>query len=360
MNSFIRNIRCSCLWLGLSLFGSSALCGEQFLTVHISDQGQQPRVDVGPQGTIGIVHSSGETVFYASSEDGGKTFAKPIRVANVPGLMLGRRRGPQVAITRDCVVVTAITKASGNLQSWQSVDKGKTWTGPTVVNDQASAAREGLHSVAAGAENELIAVWLDLRDTKTKIFGSCSKDGGKSWAKNFLIYASPSGSVCECCHPSVASDRKGNVYVMWRNSLQGARDMYLASSRSMAGPFENIQKLGNGTWKLNGCPMDGGGLAIDDEGKAVTVWKRNKTIYSSVGKDEKELGEGKQPEVTMSGDAAYFIWQSGEKLMFGRPNEPVRTLGNGSFPSIVTLADGNLFAVWEGNGISSAVISPKM
>lgn len=344
--------------LTFMVWGSS-LWGGDLSTVEITSQGQQPRVAVGPQGNVGVVYGSGETVFFASSEDGGKSFSIPVRVAQIPGLMLGRRRGPQIAMTRDCIVVTAVTKASGNLQAWHSLDKGKTWTGPTTVNDQSSSAREGLHSIGAGAENELISVWLDLRDGKTKIFGSSSKDGGKSWSKNFQIYASPGGSVCECCQPSVATDQKGNVFVMWRNSLQGARDMYLASSRGMTGPFGNVQKLGSGTWKLNGCPMDGGGLSIDGQGKPVTVWKRNKTVYSSMGGREMELGDGRQAMVATSGDAAYFIWQSGNKLMFSKPNESAMAIGDGAFPSMATLIDGDIVVVWEGNGISSSVLSQK-
>jgi hypothetical protein len=38
--------------------------------------------------------------------------------------------------------------------------------------------------------------------------------------------------------------------------------------------FKEAIKLGNGSWKLNGCPMDGGGLVIDKNGNPQTVWRR--------------------------------------------------------------------------------------
>ena len=64
----------------------------------------------------------------------------------------------------------------------------------------------------------------------TKLYGARSRDGGVTWSKNVLIYESPDGTICQCCHPSAAFDPGGQVLVMWRNCLGGARDMYLKSS----------------------------------------------------------------------------------------------------------------------------------
>ena len=51
---------------------------------------------------------------------------------------------------------------------------------------------------------ELYGVWLDSRQQQRgkRIFGAGSTDGGQTWSMNRPIYSSPSGSVCECCHPS--------------------------------------------------------------------------------------------------------------------------------------------------------------
>ena len=32
---------------------------------------------------------------------------------------------------------------------------------------------------------------------------------GAAWSKNALVYRSPAGNVCECCHPSVAFGLRG-------------------------------------------------------------------------------------------------------------------------------------------------------
>src|SRR5207249_5361510 len=127
-------------------------------------------------------------------------------------------------------------------------------------------------------ENAL-AVWLELRENKqNKIFGEKSNDSRKTWSKNSLIYASPDSTVCECCKPSVAM--KGTaVYVMFRNWLNGNRDLYLIRSSDGGNTFGHAQKLGNGNWALNGCPMDGGGLTINKNGDPETVGKRQSKIF---------------------------------------------------------------------------------
>ena len=78
---------------------------------------------------------------------------------------------------------------------WHSGDGGETWDGPVNVNDQPKVAREGLHGMAMGTDGLIFCTWLDLRKENTQIFGASSRDGGKSWSKNHLVYASPSGTV---------------------------------------------------------------------------------------------------------------------------------------------------------------------
>jgi len=121
--------------------------------------------------------------------------------------------------------------------------------------DVASAAREGLHTMVAGGQGVVFAAWLDLRLKGTRLYGSTSHDGGATWSPNTLVYESPSGSVCQCCHPSAAVDGQGRIFVMFRNSIDGNRDMYLVRSDDGGkkfGPATN-SALALGNW----TPPDG-------------------------------------------------------------------------------------------------------
>ena len=181
--------------------------------------------------------------------------------------------------------------ADGNLVVWRSVDGGHTWSQPSAVNDTPASAREGLHAMAVDTAGTLAAVWLDLRATGTKLFGSQSHDSGKTWSRNSLLYRSPDGTICQCCAPSLAATGKEQFAVMFRNSLAGNRDLYVLDWKDgIAGAPE---KLGKDSWKLNACPMDGGGIA-NLNGHLVSAWRRDKAVYlAEPGKAEKAIGEGK-------------------------------------------------------------------
>ena len=127
---------------------------------------------------------SGESIWLARSTDNGRTFAAPAKVADLPKMLLGRHRGPRVVITGNTILVSAIATES-DLYFWRSTDGGRTWSKPVVVNDKPTAAREGLHAMAADAEGHVAAAWLDDRLPGGKrLWGAFSNDGGATWSKN--------------------------------------------------------------------------------------------------------------------------------------------------------------------------------
>lgn len=253
-------------------------------------------------------------VFVAPSTDGGATFGPAVRVAQLPQLMLGSRRGPRIAAHGDRLTVTVV---AGELIAFTSIDGGKTWSGPTTVNDVATSAREGLHDLAASPTGELFVTWLDLRNGKTELWGASSTDAGRTWSTNAPVYRSPDKSICECCHPSALFDADGNLAVMWRNSIAGNRDMWMATRAAGAKEFSPAAKLGEGTWKLNACPMDGGRLVALGHGKFGAVWQRAGEVFlAPASGPETRLGQGKQPlAVTTRAGETIFFWQQGNDLV---------------------------------------------
>jgi len=319
-----------------------ALTSAQVRIGPVGFYGLQPQVATSGSRAF-VACGQGDRVFVLASKDAGRTFGSPVALPTTGKLMLGMRRGPRVAISGRAVVVSAVYGqkgggADGDLFSWRSRDEGRTWVGPVRVSDVPGAAREGLHAMAASSTGRLAATWLDLRGGGTEIWAASSDDGGASWGKNVRVYRSPDGHVCECCHPSAAFGPKGELYVMFRNWLGGARDMYLSASRDGGATFGAAQRLGVGTWPLNACPMDGGSIGVAADGSVTTVWRRGGRVYlSQPGKPETEVGEGFQP--WMSGDGA-VVWELKGRI-FGMSGGKVRELGAGSRPMV----DGGL-AVW--------------
>ncbi len=288
-------------------------------------ESRQPQAAIDAAGNIHVAFGCGNDLYVATSSDAGKTFASPVKVGTPGVLSLGMRRGPRITVTEKMLVVTAIggplgKGKDGDLLAWRSTDNGKSWNGPVRVNDEESSAREGLHAMAAGPKGELACAWLDLRTKGSKVFGSTSSDGGQTWSKNFLVYDSPSGAVCPCCHPSITFDPTGNMFVMWRNALEGSRDMYFTQSSDGGKTFSMATKLGQGTWKLDVCPMDGGQIAFSPGGEMFTVWRREQRVFltghadsegtTSTDSRDQSLGQGEQPWLAANAKGAYLAWIS--------------------------------------------------
>lgn len=365
----MKSFMSSAFVLGIAMAGA-ALAAEPVRVVPVGavTNPRQPQATVDAQGTMYVTYGAGESVYCSASTDAGKTFGNPIKVGQLTKLALGMRRGPRIAAGPGVVVVTAIGHEAGNVVAWRSTDGGQQWQGPVQINDSSRDAREGLHATAIGPDGQLFCVWLDCRDQKrgSRIFGAGSTDGGQSWTANHEVYSSPSGSVCECCHPSVTYDSRGGLYVMWRNSLDGNRDLYAAASRDGGKTFASASKLGTGSWKLDGCPMDGGCLAATAPGKVTTVWRSQKQIYrTDAGRqDERLLATGEQPWVAANADGAWVVWVSrrGGDLYLAAPkkSQPMKLDGGATDPVIATPIGGKgpVIAVWEtGDRTASSIMA---
>ena len=320
--------------------------------------GKQPQAAVDAKGRVYVAFGRGNAVRLAVSGDGGRTFDVST-VGSIGSLALGMRRGPRVAATADAVVVTAIGGSRGKGQdgdvlAWRSADAGWTWDGPIRVNSVEGSAREGLHAMASAPDGTVFATWLDLRNRRTEIYGASSKDGGKTWESDVLVYRSPEKSICECCHPSVAFGPDGTLHVMWRNQLGGKRDLYLASSLDGGKTFRPAQKLGRGTWALNACPMDGGAVAVGPDGQVETVWMRAGSMFAArPGEAERDLGRGVQGWVAAGPRGAYAVWLEKRpgKLLALTPSggSPLVLAEQAGDPAIAAAPGGHgpVVAVWE-------------
>lgn len=342
----------------------SLLSGFIFLTAYTqknenSDKviayGHMPAITKDKRNNIHIVYGSGDSIMYVFSKDG-KSYSTPALAAVLPGLVASATRGPQIAAVSGGLIVTAGDKP-GNIYSFRKVMQGK-WSKAKQVNDISETSKEGLAALSADGANAF-AVWLSVKNPKGQsVYGARSGDGGKTWNKNTIVYASPSGTVCECCKPSVKVSGN-NVYVMFRNFLNGNRDLYLIKSSNGGNTFGQAQKLGNGNWKLDGCPMDGGGLALNKNKVPQTVWRRKGEIYTAApGEPEKEIGAGRSCSIETINNKNVFAWTEKGNVIVSKPNGTKLNLGKGSIPVLQAINNEKLVCVWENeNEIHTAVLN---
>jgi hypothetical protein len=308
-------------------------------TGHVIGPGRHPAAAVDPAGALHVVFGQGAILYYTTSVD------------SLPGLHLGASRGPQVAATTRSVVITAIDKL-GNVWGYSMDRKTGRWKKQVPVTDQPEMAKEGFVALTAGPADSYTAIWLDLRgNQRNKLMSAHSTDGGLTWQANRLVYESPAGTICECCQPSIVSQGQ-SVAVMFRNYVAGARDMYLIRSANGGQTFGAAEKLGEGTWKLNACPMDGGGVYMAPDGAIATVWRREDKLFAArPNQAERELGTGRNAKIVSTATGDYVAFQREGRVWVIAPGQSeARVLGEGGFPKLVRLPNDQVLCLWEQAG----------
>lgn len=343
----------------LILIPSLAFCSEPFTLFSGAGERtpKQPQACIDPKGRVHVAFGVGDEVYYCKVESEQKL--EPKLAFKVSKISLGMRRGPRIAWAGNTIVITAIGGKEGHgkdgdVVAYRSTDDRNSWIGPVRVNDVESSAREGLHAMTASQNGILWCVWLDLRERGTQLFTSKSMDQGKTWSKNVRVYRSPDGSVCECCHPSILTSGK-SIHILFRNSLNGNRDMYVVSSLDQGETFGPVERLGIQQWRLNACPMDGGMMAITPRGEIITAWRRDSTVFTSLRSSESEtmLGNGEQPWIASNTNGTYVAWitkRDGElRLVKVGTDNPIKIADKARDPMIVASDGGNSIAYlfWE-------------
>lgn len=320
---------------------------------------REPQVAVDPSGRIVVVYGVGNQIRCRVSTEDGHQFGSPVTVGELPTLALGMRRGPRIAATSDALIVTAIGGQlgggkDGDIFAWRSTDQGATWSAPARLNAEISSAREGLHALAAHPDGSVFCTWLDLRTGAMTLFGAQSNDHGVTWQPDHLVYRSPEKAICTCCHPSATFAPDGTLHVMWRNDLQGARDMYLSRSSDHGATFSRAEKLGTRAWIFGQCPMDGGSIAVNADGTVTTAWMRAQEVFlARPGQIEGRLARGVQPWTAASPDGPVTAWLDTRpgplRLLFPNHSE-TRTLATvANDPCIATGSDpaSPIVVAWE-------------
>jgi len=344
------NIAVGIFWITILIFAQGLKMIQESPELIEPDQeikGRSPSL-AAEGNDIYMTFASGDTIFYSFSSDRGKNFSAPELVTSIQDLMVGGGRGPQIISSKGQLLIAA-PSASGNIYTYLKMKTGSKWIEGGRINDIADKAREGFVSLCSNSDGQLFATWLDTRlNARNNIFGAGSSDGGRTWLKSQLIYKSPDGSVCECCKPAVAMKGK-QVAVMFRNNLGGNRDMYIIQSGDGGVTFDQARKLGESSWKLNGCPMDGGGLVINEDNTVRTVWRREGNIYENKPGSKEELVEkGSQCTISGKNGKYYVAFISAGTVYCLAPDGKTIVLGQGgSYPRLISIDKSTVLCAWE-------------
>jgi len=211
----------------------------------------------------GKLQQNNKSLWYQSSNDGGKSWSAESKVLNADKLAIKMTRGndAQIAVQANNIVVSwtkfdpkARFKA-GAMQAARSTDAGKTWQYTNTPPDW----KKGPHGYIdmAADEHAMHAVWLDSRFGSTGINATQgihyakSIDGGQNWQSNKTL----DKISCSCCWNTVKTDFDGNPYVLYRDKQPSDFSIGVIKQQ-----WQRLNHVGAFNWQFDGCPHIGAGL----------------------------------------------------------------------------------------------------
>ena len=282
----------------------------------------------------------------------GKMRGAAVRVNPEAGIATAWRGDQPSVVVADTgsvyVVWTARVEADGkkgtDIYLSASNDMGQTFAGPVKVNDDKIPAAHGMHSLGVAADGRIYVSWLDERnvhapepstkaeghhmESNRELFIASSTDGGRTFSKNQKV----ASEACPCCKTSLAVAADGTVYIGWRQVLPGNyRHIAITTSTDAGATFSQPVIVSDDKWVLQGCPVSGPSLSVNDAGVLKILW------YAA--------GEANAPGL-------YFA-ESKDK---GRSFSPGQAVAKETVRGTPVLAAGNNsdVAIWEMAGGAAA------
>jgi hypothetical protein len=232
------------------------------------------RLDAG--GTIHLLYDSADGPQYVKSTDNGKTFSAAIAVVDrgsrKPGLVFS---GADLAIGMDGWVHVAMSTNAWKLklpvEEWGyfyvRLEPGAKRFSP--VRNLNRKPSEGF-SLAADTRGNVTACWLSA-----KLYANISHDNGKTFAATVEI--DPGFAPCNCCTTSAVYAADGKLAVLYRESTNDERDMYLVLWDQARGQ-KSRPRVSRTLWKIDSCPMSAYTITRNQDG-FVAVWPTRDQVY---------------------------------------------------------------------------------
>jgi len=263
---------------------SEARAGDvpQVEVVRVPDGGSYPQAQTDGRGRIHLLYAKGDparaAVYYVRSDDGGRTFTRPIPVNSVPrsAIIVGTVRGPHLALGRgDRVHVAwmgsdearprAVGKATPMLYTRLN-DAGDAFEPQRNVISK-HPGLDGGGSVAADGGGNVYVAWHAPDgaegEANRTVWLSRSRDDGKTFEEETAILPEKTG-VCGCCGMRAYAGTGGKVFIVYRTATrQVHRDIHMLQSDDYG---QSFRVAASDPWNVGTCVMSTAAIAQTSDG----------------------------------------------------------------------------------------------
>ena len=189
------------LWLGSSSVGSSTDKGQTWITNQVQGtmvQDRQWAATTGRDVTYHVTHQLAAGLIVSKSLDGGVTYPVQVVAATTldqgnclcpPGYMIAEA-GPSPVGLDDKVGVIYTT--STGVKFSRSSNGGLTWAHSVIDPTGGASTLESFPVVANAGGNKLVAAWLEVTGSSSRVMYSSSANWGANWTSPVAIVSSGS------------------------------------------------------------------------------------------------------------------------------------------------------------------------
>ncbi|MEO0087752.1 MAG: sialidase family protein [candidate division WOR-3 bacterium] len=241
------------------------------IRVNYPNQGIFQTLAVSKNGHIFIAYMDvGEEytdISFTKSTDGGRNFSTPIRVNNIRG----RHRYPVITCdTSGAKIFVGWRNSQGfDIYCSRSTNGGLSFEPEIMVNDTFPPAwQEALDITCSPSGETVYVVWEDNRNCDWDIYFDKSIDGGISFGLDILVNDTNGLTGIDQVHPSMAIDKKGWIYIVWRDYRDPGKGCYLAKSTDGGNSFCRPVKV-----SYLDASVDYPSIAVDDSNGVYVAWE---------------------------------------------------------------------------------------
>lgn len=261
------------LWVSSSTDGGRSLSPPVRVSGALSFQ---PRVAVGPTGTVHVTWLQAEEVGFlrlvgppapivsSTSRDGGRTFSPPVRVSDPKRERVGAASPVVDSEGRVTVLYQDFKRDRRDFENlegpaWEepfalvmarSSDGGQSFSSGVELESGVVPTRRFLvflpefPSIAVAPDDVLFVAWADGRNEDEDVFLRRSHDGGQTWEPLVRVNDNPRGDGTSQYLPRVSVAPGGRVEVLFLDRRNDPEDVMteasLAYSHDGTEPFRNV------------------------------------------------------------------------------------------------------------------------
>lgn len=261
-----------------------------------------------PQGQLMLAWTQERALYFARSDDLGRTWSLPLRIGDLSkGFDGGADARPQIVADGAGHVLVAYDtfKDDGwDAQIWlvRSSDGGVSFAPPAVF--EPGAVSERLPVLDLLPSGRVFMAWQDKRLTKPEHRPGASVAYAWSDASmQFGASAIAAASSCECCRIAVATRPDGTPILAYRAIFAGSVRDHVTQGFLASGAPQIPQRVAVDDWVTSACPHQGPSVAVSANGTIDVVWYTQGTARKGLFYARSTDGRHDFSEPTRLGDA---------------------------------------------------------